>query len=183
MPRLEHPQLAFPYLCLLVSGGHTLLTVVHGIGNYTQLGTTLDDSIGEAFDKVYRQLCPAWESVSDAKSPGQALELLARTAEPPATLSMPMPLEREVPRSMNFSFSGLKTHVKRLVEKELQQSAATQLSAAFKASVASAFQETAFSHLLSRVRAALDYCRAESLSITSVVVSGGVAQNACLIAR
>jgi glycoprotease/Kae1 family metallohydrolase len=91
----------FPFLCLLVSGGHNLMLVVEGIGRFVQLGTTLDDALGECYDKTAR-----------------ALEALAREGDEDA-FSFPVPLKKR--RTCDFSFAGLKTSVRLAIEREQQK--------------------------------------------------------------
>ncbi|KAJ1986078.1 Mitochondrial tRNAs modification protein [Dimargaris cristalligena] len=128
-------QIEFPFLSLLISGGHTLLLAVHGVGQYTQLGTTRDDSIGDAFDKVARALQLPWKS-GPGGGAGAALEQAAQRGElyeSPVAISEESPRSRpslkiplRVPMSVNhqvasldFSFSGLKADVFRRIEAEL----------------------------------------------------------------
>ncbi|ORX73548.1 peptidase M22, glycoprotease, partial [Linderina pennispora] len=107
-------SLQFPYLCLLISGGHTLSIVVHDVNEYTQIGTTRDDSIGEAFDKVARDLGIPWIDAQDGGGPGPALELLAREGEP-SRFPLPVPMDKSgTSTSPDFSFSGLKTRIRRM---------------------------------------------------------------------
>jgi len=104
-PRITSPILQFPYLVLLVSGGHCQLLVARGVGSFRMLGSTIDDSIGEAFDKTARIL----------KLPsGAALEKTASIGDP-SVYPLPVPMKRF--HDCNFSFSGLKTAVLRLVQR------------------------------------------------------------------
>ncbi len=98
---LENPKLEFPFLSLLISGGHTQLTVVHDIGDYTLLGESLDDAAGEAFDKIAKLLGLSYPG-------GPLLESLA-TMGRPYQIELPKPLLNS--KNLNFSFSGLKTAV------------------------------------------------------------------------
>ena len=95
-------ELDFPYLLLLVSGGHCQLVAVEGVGRYRQLGTTIDDALGEAFDKVAKMLGLGYPG-------GPAVEALARAGDP-RRFSLPRPLQGT--KSCDFSFSGLKTAVR-----------------------------------------------------------------------
>ncbi|KAJ1659259.1 Mitochondrial tRNAs modification protein [Dispira simplex] len=106
----------FPFLTLLISGGHTLLLVAHAVNHYTQLGTTRDDSVGDAFDKVARALQLPWKA-GRGGGPGAALEDAARRGDPcrlPFSLTVPMSANR-ARSSLDFSFSGLKADVFRRV--------------------------------------------------------------------
>ena len=123
-PMLESPAPEFPFVALLVSGGHTLLVTVEGIGRYKILGETLDDAAGEAFDKIAKLM--------DLPYPGGPV--LASIAEEgnPHRFKFPRPLTEKP--GLDFSFSGLKTHTMNAYRKTLQT---TQ----DKADIAFAFQE------------------------------------------
>eukprot|EP01047_Picozoa_sp_COSAG01_P057209 COSAG01_NODE_6585_length_3592_cov_3.100487_3_plen_146_part_00 len=114
-------DLPFPFLCLLASGGHTMLVLAKGVGDYVRLGSTLDDAVGEAFDKVARALGLPWSIDGVAAAPGAALEALAARGDagrvlPPLTVPMTSrPHQRAV---CDFSFAGLKTAVLRRTEAE-----------------------------------------------------------------
>ena len=98
---LEHPELRTPFLCLVISGGHTILAVVRGIGDYEILGQTIDDAAGEAFDKVAKVLGLPYPG-------GPAVEKLAAQGDPSA---IRFPIARLKSGDFDFSFSGLKTAV------------------------------------------------------------------------
>ena len=80
--RLTSPSLAFPFLVLLVSGGHCILAVCEGVGKWHRLGQTLDDSPGEAFDKVSRMLRLHLHSLGEGVSGGVAIETVSRLGDP-----------------------------------------------------------------------------------------------------
>lgn len=129
--RLEAETLDFPFIALLVSGGHSMLVDVAGIGDYRLLGSTLDDAAGEAFDKVARLLGLAYPG-------GPALAALAEHGDP-RRYDFPRPL---IDRGLEMSFSGLKTAVRRVVDAEkarqggeLEPRTAQDLAAAFQAAV------------------------------------------------
>ena len=105
-PRLVEPDLAFPYLLLLVSGGHCQLLVVAGVGRYRRLATTVDDAVGEAFDKAAKLLGLGYPG-------GPALERLAADGDP-AAVPLPRPLVGSA--EPHFSFAGLKSAVARAVQ-------------------------------------------------------------------
>ena len=109
----------FPFLCLLVSGGHNLMLVVEGIGRFVQLGTTLDDALGECYDKTARAL-----DLEAVPSGGAALEALAREGDEEA-FSFPVPLKKR--RTCDFSFAGLKTSVRLAIEREQQKAARVEV--------------------------------------------------------
>ncbi|KAI9598090.1 Gcp-like domain-containing protein [Syncephalis fuscata] len=165
----------FPFLCLLISGGHTLLLVVHDVNHYTQLGTTLDDAIGEAYDKVARLLEIPWLHGRGGGA-GAALESLACNGDP-ARFSLPVPM-RHASRaaSMDFSFAGLKTAVARLLPKTNNDDSDLQRQQ-WKADMAAAFQQTAITHLVDKLKKGFLWTKQQSIPITSLVVSGGVASN------
>ena len=149
---LTEPGTRFPYLLLLVSGGHCQCVAVRGLGDYRRLGSTLDDAVGEAFDKSAKLLGLPWPG-------GPALERLAASGDPRA-LPLPRPLLGRA--GCDFSFSGLKTAVSRAVQKGF---AAADIAAGFQAAVADV--------LADRVRHALRMMP----EATALVVAGGVAAN------
>src|SRR5262245_32269085 len=106
-PRLSH-GVAFPYLLLLVSGGHCQLLVVEGVGRHVRLGTTIDDAAGEAFDKVAKLLGLGYPG-------GPAIERAAAGGDARA-VALPRPMKGRP--GCDFSFAGLKTAVRQLVERE-----------------------------------------------------------------
>jgi N6-L-threonylcarbamoyladenine synthase len=149
---LTEPGTRFPYLLLLVSGGHCQCVAVRGLGDYRRLGSTLDDAVGEAFDKSAKLLGLPWPG-------GPALERLAVSGDPRA-VPLPRPLLGRA--GCDFSFSGLKTAVSRAVQKGF---AAADIAAGFQAAVADV--------LADRVRHALRMMP----EATALVVAGGVAAN------
>ncbi len=154
----------FPYLLLLVSGGHCQCVAVEGLGRYRRLGGTIDDAAGEAFDKVAKMLGLGWPG-------GPALERLARDGDP-AAHRLPRPLLGRA--GCDFSFSGLKTAVaQRLAALPAPQvpGHAADLAASFQAAVADVVAD--------RVRHALAMMPEAGL----LVAAGGVAANAVLRAR
>ena len=152
----EAPPPRFPVLCLIVSGGHTDLVLMTGHGRYRRLGETADDAAGEAFDKVARLLGLGFPG-------GPAIERLAAGATP----ALRLPRAR-LARPYDFSFSGLKTKVLRLVRgEEGPVPAAPQLAAAFQEAVVDALVTKA-------IAAARDHAARE------IVLVGGVAANSAL---
>ena len=151
-PRLVDPDLGFPYLLLLVSGGHCQLLEVEAVGGYHRLATTIDDAAGEAFDKAAKLL--------DLPYPGgPAIEELAAEGDP-AAVPLPRPLVGS--GEPHFSFAGLKSAVQRAVA-----------SGSYKpADIAASFQQAVIDCLVDRTRLALERCDAQAL-----VVAGGVAAN------
>ncbi len=158
----------FPYLLLLVSGGHSQLLIVEGVGKYHRLGTTIDDAVGEAFDKVAKLL--------DLGFPGgPAVEKIAHEGNP-QRFALPRPLMGKP--GCDFSFSGLKTAVRQLA------AAQTNLDHQTRADIAAAFQLAAGDVLADRTINAMHM--AEALvcdDARRLVVAGGVASNIALRAR
>lgn len=161
-PRLVEP-IDFPYLLLLVSGGHTQLLIAEGVGRYHRLGSTLDDAAGEAFDKTAKVMGLGFPG-------GPALERVAETGDP-SRIKLPKPLQGRP--GFDFSFAGLKTAARQIWEAldnpTLQDTA--DLAAAMQARIAESLAErTAF---------AMDhFARAYTRKDAPVlVVAGGVAAN------
>jgi N6-L-threonylcarbamoyladenine synthase len=153
-PRLSDPDLAFPYLLLLVSGGHCQLLLVEGVGAYRRLATTIDDAAGEAFDKTAKLLGLGFPG-------GPAVERAAALGNPRA---VPLPRPLKGAAEPHFSFAGLKSAVARAVGQYRPE----DLAASFQAAVVDC--------LLDRtVRALAAAPEAETL-----VVAGGVAANAAV---
>lgn len=160
-PMLESAAPAFPFLALLVSGGHTLLVDVANLGDYTILGESIDDAVGEAFDKTAKLLGLGYPG-------GPAV---ARAAEPgiPGRYVFPRPMTDRP--GLDFSFSGLKT----AVLTAWQQSAQTPEAVA---DIAQAFQEAAVETLAIKCARALDETKRDRL-----IVAGGVGANVRLRER
>ncbi|MFM7347196.1 MAG: tRNA (adenosine(37)-N6)-threonylcarbamoyltransferase complex transferase subunit TsaD [Tagaea sp.] len=159
-PRLI-ADLPFPYLLLLVSGGHCQLLIVEGVGRYTRLGTTLDDAVGEAFDKVAKLLGLPYPG-------GPAIEKLARAGDARAH-DLPRPLKGRP--GCDFSFAGLKTAVRHLIAKEPD---------AKPADIAASFQQAVADALADRTRHAIRIFRDRYPDGKHLVVAGGVAANSAL---
>ena len=158
-PRLADPGLEFPYALLLVSGGHCQLVRVEGVGRYRRFATTIDDALGEAFDKTAKILGLGFPG-------GPAVEKLAATGD-----SRAVPLPRPLLRSAepHFSFAGLKSAVLR----------AKESGAYAPADIAASFQQAAIDCILDRTARALEAMDASTSSgVTALVVAGGVAANA-----
>ena len=152
-PRLADPSLHFPYLLLLVSGGHCQVLRVDGVGQYRRLATTIDDALGEAFDKTAKILGLGFPG-------GPAVERLAREGNAKA-VPLPRPLLGSA--EPHFSFAGLKSAVLR----------AKQAGIHADADIAAAFQQAALDCVIDRTRRALG----QSDGLTALVVAGGVAAN------
>jgi N6-L-threonylcarbamoyladenine synthase len=152
-PMLSDPDLAFPYLLLLVSGGHCQLLFVEGVGRYRRLATTIDDAAGEAFDKSAKLLGLGFPG-------GPAVE---RAAQAGNGRAVPLPRPLVGSDEPHFSFAGLKSAVMRA--RETGRYAAEDIAASF--------QQAVVDCLVDRTARALD--RAEGA--TALVVAGGVAAN------
>lgn len=157
----------FPYLMLLVSGGHSQFVLVRGVGDYERWGTTIDDALGEAFDKVAKLL-------SLGHPGGPAVEAIARSGDP-KRFKFPRPLLREA--RLDFSFSGLKTAVR------LQAEALAPLSNQDVADIAASFQAAVAEVVSVRAGQALERFKAELPDARpQLVVAGGVAANRSIAA-
>ncbi len=150
------PPPDFPFVGLLVSGGHTMLVLVQAIGAYQVLGSTLDDAVGEAFDKTAKLMGLPYPG-------GPALAELADSGNP-NVFQLPRPMTNR--RGLDVSFSGLKTQVRLLIEDKANH---------HKADIAAAFQLAVVDTLLIKCRRALTETGAKSL-----VIAGGVGANRAL---
>ncbi len=157
----------FPYLMLLVSGGHSQFVLVRGVGDYERWGTTIDDALGEAFDKVAKLL-------SLGHPGGPAVEQIAKSGDA-KRFKFPRPLLREA--RLDFSFSGLKTAVR------LQAEALAPLSDQDVADIAASFQQAVADVVATRSRQALERLAADYPGQKmQLVVAGGVAANRTIAA-
>jgi len=161
-------DVAFPYLLLLVSGGHCQLLVVEGVGRYRRLGTTLDDALGEAFDKTAKMLGLGFPG-------GPAVERTARSGAP----RYPLPRPMQGRPDCHFSFSGLKTALRQTIERlgppSLEPPQVNDLCASF--------QEAAGDILVDRTARAIDHFRLDHPGADTLVAAGGVAANSYLRER
>ena len=164
-PMLEDPAPAFPYVARLVSGGHTQLVAVAGVGDYRILGESVDDAAGEAFDKTAKILELPYPG-------GPALAQLAERGDP-ARYRFPRPMTDRP--GLDFSFSGLKTFALNALRDEL---AARDDLEQTRADIARAFEEAVVETLLIKCRRAV-----EAAGVTRLVMSGGVSANRRLRAR
>jgi N6-L-threonylcarbamoyladenine synthase len=164
-PRMATPCPDFPFVALLVSGGHTQLMRVDDVGQYTLLGETLDDAAGEAFDKTAKLLGLGYPG-------GPALAKLAEQGNP-RNVTLPRPMLHS--QNLDFSFSGLKTAVMvRQKEHQAQHGASSQL----QADLAAATQEAIVDVLVAKSIAAL-----KQTGLKRIVVAGGVGANQSLRQR
>ncbi|MDN3524230.1 tRNA (adenosine(37)-N6)-threonylcarbamoyltransferase complex transferase subunit TsaD [Halomonas sabkhae] len=158
-PMLEDNPPAFPFVALLVSGGHTQLVEVSGIGQYRLLGESVDDAAGEAFDKAAKML--------DLDYPGGPAVARLAAAGDPQRWRFPRPMTDRP--GLDFSFSGLKTHTLTTIRQLDQQDA---LDDQARADVARAFEEAVADTLAIKCRRALD-----ATGLSRLVVAGGVSAN------
>jgi N6-L-threonylcarbamoyladenine synthase len=152
-PMLGDPDLAFPYLLLLVSGGHCQLLFVEGVGRYRRLATTIDDAAGEAFDKTAKLLGLGYPG-------GPAVEAAAEAGDPRA---VPLPRPLAGSDEPHFSFAGLKSAVMRARDSGRHEDA----------DIAASFQQAVIDCLVDRTARAIGAVP----SATALVVAGGVAAN------
>ncbi len=156
---ISHKDLTPPFLCLMVSGGHTALVQVDNYCSFKLLGSTVDDSVGECFDKVARVLGLSYPG-------GPNIERLAKEGKEQVKFNYHAPL----PNSLDFSFSGLKTAVVNFVHNKEQKG--EEFS---KADVAMSFQNLAVEELANKTSLAIKKVGAEKL-----VIAGGVGANMAL---
>jgi N6-L-threonylcarbamoyladenine synthase len=153
------PTPLYPALGFLISGGHTELVLMRGLGDYTLLGETLDDAAGEAYDKVARMLLLGYPG-------GPILADMATRGTPKYHLPEPMTARQD----LNFSFSGLKTAARHFLEREKPE-----LTKDFIQDFAASFQAAVFKHLMKRLRRAIDLYSPQML-----LLGGGVVSNVTL---
>ena len=152
-------KIEYPFLSLIISGGHTHLFLVEGFGKYKLLGKTLDDAVGEAFDKVARILGLSYPG-------GPVIDRLSKTADP-YRFNIPQGLKDK--KTFNFSFSGVKTHVKNLVKK-MDKLSKTDIN-----DIAASFQRASIEILLRRCMEA-----SRTFGVKILSISGGVSANSYL---
>jgi len=159
--RLTDESIAFPFMLLLVSGGHCQILAVEGVGRYQLLGQTKDDALGEAFDKVAKMLGLGYPG-------GPQVEALARKGNP-GRFNFPRPLYGQA--GCDFSFSGLKTAVRQQIQ------ALGNLTEQDVADVCASFQSCVAMVLKDRLGRGIEMFRNICPEGTTLVVSGGVAAN------
>ncbi|XP_047148848.1 probable tRNA N6-adenosine threonylcarbamoyltransferase, mitochondrial isoform X2 [Vigna umbellata] len=167
-------------LMLWWPGGHNLLILARDLGQYIQLGTTIDDAIGEAYDKTAK-----WLGLDLRRSGGPAIEKLAMEGNAESVkFSIPMKQHKDC----NFSYAGLKTQVRLAIESKkidakIPISSASEEDRMSRADIAASFQRTAVLHLEERCERAIQWALKMEPSIRHLVVSGGVASNQYVRAR
>ncbi|MDR2681996.1 MAG: tRNA (adenosine(37)-N6)-threonylcarbamoyltransferase complex transferase subunit TsaD [Holosporaceae bacterium] len=161
----------FPYLLLLASGGHCQICLVSDFDDFEVLGKTLDDSVGESFDKVAKMMSLGYPG-------GPIVEKMSRNGDPMA-FDFPRPLCQK--KSLDFSFSGLKTAVRITLEKLEKQKKnfddSESLDKKNHANVCASFQRAVEDVLSYKMDAAIVLCKARNIPLNAVVISGGVAAN------
>ncbi|PJG83580.1 tRNA (adenosine(37)-N6)-threonylcarbamoyltransferase complex transferase subunit TsaD [Caviibacterium pharyngocola] len=159
-PMLEENAPHFPFIALLVSGGHTQLVRVDGVGQYRVLGESIDDAAGEAFDKTAKLLGLDYPG-------GAALSRLAQQGQP-NRFTFPRPMTDRP--GLDFSFSGLKTFAANTIHQAIEQEG--ELSEQTKADIAHAFQQAVVDTLAIKCRRAL-----QESGLKRLVIAGGVSAN------
>uniref|UniRef100_A0A182K7W4 N(6)-L-threonylcarbamoyladenine synthase n=1 Tax=Anopheles christyi TaxID=43041 RepID=A0A182K7W4_9DIPT len=175
-------SIPYPFLCLLVSGGHSLLVFVESTARFQLLGETLDDAPGEALDKIARRLKLRNIAKYAQMSGGQAIEVAAQTASnDTSAYEYPLPLSKY--RDCQFSFAGLKnTATRHILEQESTLNLAPDALLPDYEAFCACFLKGVTRHMLHRTQRAIEYCERRSLFSNagpqrSLVVSGGVACN------
>ncbi|KAH7873194.1 peptidase M22 glycoprotease [Lentinula edodes] len=166
----------FPYLTLLVSGGHTQIVLAKSVKSFRIMATTLDESIGRTIDKVSRILQIEWANMS----PGSALEKFCLRPEKGILPDIFIPFTPVMPGRLAFSYSAVHSHVDRLLA---LNGGIESFTSANKLAVARIFQNAAFIQLEEKLKLALGDCEKQGIKINHLVVSGGVASNALLRER
>jgi len=159
---LEKPDISFPFISLLVSGGHTELYLVEGFGKYKALGRSRDDAAGEAFDKASKMLKLGYPG-------GPAIEKTANSGNP---LSINFPRAYINKDSLDFSFSGVKTALKNYLDGFIPPYSTSTLSLP---DVAASFQQAVVDVLINKA-----FLAAKMYNVKTIVIAGGVASNKLL---
>lgn len=157
-PMLGDDSIEFPFVCLLVSGGHTMLVHAKGVGEYTVLGESIDDAAGECFDKTAKMLGLPYPG-------GRYIAKLAKAGDPYA-FDLPRPMQH---KGLDFSFSGMKTAVHNLIKDQDCQ------NKQIKADICASFERAMIESLSGKCLKALKQTKLKRL-----VIAGGVSANECL---
>lgn len=163
LPGVSASAVSFPYGLMLLSGGHSLCVTVAGLGRYERLGGTVDDAVGEAFDKVAKLLGLPWPG-------GPALEVLARAGDA-TRFQLPRPMLRRA--GCDLSFSGLKTAVAQTLRKN-HWAAPNERD---RADIAASFQQAVAEVLADRATNLCEIIRSRYPDASQLVLAGGVAAN------
>nr|CAH7768206.1 unnamed protein product [Callosobruchus chinensis] len=177
--RMHDNTVEFPFLVLLISGGHCLLAVAQKVDSFLLLGESIDDAPGEAFDKMARRMklrnLPEYSCLSG----GQALELASQKADNPLQYNFTTPLLQY--KNCNFSFAGLKNQLQRhLVDEERQEDVPADGVIPGVNNLCAGFQLAITRHLCHRLQRAMEYVQRKNLippDKRTLVVSGGAACN------
>jgi N6-L-threonylcarbamoyladenine synthase len=159
-------DVSFPYLLLLASGGHCQLLLVEGVGHYRLLGRTIDDAVGECFDKCAKMLGLGYPG-------GPLIEQMATSGDPKA-FDLPRPMVGRP--GCDFSFSGMKTAVRTIIEGKT-------LSPTFVSDMAASLQMAIADSIADRAQHAFADLKKTGVAVTAFVAAGGVAANQTLRAR
>lgn len=171
-PRLMDENLEFPYLVILVSGGHSQILIAHGLGEYERLATTVDDAVGEAFDKSAKLMGLGYPG-------GPQVEKMAAQATGAHQFDLPRPMLKDNP--LNFSFSGLKTALRRKAEDHIKGG---QIDGAVVADLCASLQQAIGDVLCDRTKKALKiYLEKTKTEQPACIVCGGVSANQYLRGR
>jgi len=154
-------KVSYPYIAFLLTGGHTQIYIIKDINNYELLGETLDDAVGEAFDKVGKLLNMPYPG-------GPKIEEIAKNGDE-NFYSLPHPLIKD--KNFNFSFSGIKTAVSLIVKKNNLE------NEKFKSNIAASFQKTVAAIFVKKFHLVLNYLKKNDIKIHHLALVGGVAAN------
>lgn len=168
----------YPFLTLLISGGHTMIVLVTSCKGFKILASSVDVAIGNAFDKAARMLGivpdprrgygAALETFCQTNLPTDDAPVVRHYPFPPLKYKLPNPLQPEI-----FSFTGLIAAVQRITESD-------NMDDHQRLAVARSFQKAAFEQLILKLKGSFDWCKENNIQVESLVVSGGVASNMSL---
>ena len=154
-------EITYPFLCFLLTGGHTQIYLIKSINNYELLGETLDDAVGEAFDKVSKLLGMGYPG-------GPEIEKASKLGGDNC-IELPHPLKNS--KDLNFSFSGIKTAISLIVKKK------KAIDNSFKCNISNSFQKTISEILEKKFLLSLKYLKDRKVNISQIALVGGVAAN------
>ena len=154
-------EIKYPFLSFLLTGGHTQIYLTNSIGKYILMGETLDDAIGEAFDKVAKLLSMPYPG-------GPEIEKVAQKGNP-VSFNLPEPLQKN--KNLNFSFSGIKTAVNIIVKKQ------KKVDEKFIADLSASFQYTLSKILNNKIKIAISVLKNKNIRVSQIALVGGVAKN------
>ena len=154
-------SIKYPSVCFLLTGGHTQIYLVNSINNYVLLGETLDDAIGEAFDKIAKLIKLPYPGGPEIEKKAKKGDILS--------YNLPHPLEKN--RNLNFSFSGIKTAVNLIVKKE------KNITIDFIENLSASFQNKVAEILETKLKLTMEYLKNSKINISQISLVGGVAAN------